>query len=630
MGEPMEVDGKPSGELDEALYSRQLYVLGKEAMHKMTSCDVLIVGVRGLGIEIAKNVVLAGVRSVTLLDNEPATIADLGSNFFLHAADVGKPRAAVCAKRLAELNNYVSVRHLDGEFSPEAAAKFSVVVLADQPISLALRVNAVCHAAAIPMIRAETLGIMGSIFCDFGDAFVVSDTTGEEPMSVLVSSIGKDAAGVVTTHDEHRHGFEDGDHVTFTEVQGMTELNGCAPLKISVKGPYTFSVGDTSAYGDYVGGGYAHQVKMPATISHKPLAAALLEPSFLESDFGKMDRPLQLHALSQALSAFRDVRARAARRIAPHGVRRARAAMAAHARAVPPPPPRRAAPRRAARRSMAASCPRLAMHRMSSACSRSPRRRTRASPRPPSSPSRCSARSPRGPPRRSRPSAPSSAASRLRRCSRRRPQSLARSRRCARGAARRVAGRAARACARFALAAREAVGGQDAPARAPLCSAGRFADRATTRLRRQFFYYDATEALPTPLDSPLPAAEIAPAGDRYDGMTAVFGRSVVARLKAQRYFLVGAGAIGCEMLKNWALMGLGAGEGGLIVVTDPDSIEKSNLNRQFLFRPWDVSKPKSVCAAAKVRTRARARASSRGAADPPSVRCARRDCQPAL
>jgi len=42
------------------------------------------------------------------------------------------------------------------------------------------------------------------------------------------------------------------------------------------------------------------------------------------------------------------------------------------------------------------------------------------------------------------------------------------------------------------------------------------------------------------------------------------------------------------MLKNFAMMGIGCEKGGHIYVTDMDSIEKSNLNRQFLFRSWDI------------------------------------------
>lgn len=50
-------------------------------------------------------------------------------------------------------------------------------------------------------------------------------------------------------------------------------------------------------------------------------------------------------------------------------------------------------------------------------------------------------------------------------------------------------------------------------------------------------------------------------------------------LGKQSLFLVGAGAIGCEMLKNWAMMGVGCSEGGQVHVTDMDHIERSNLSR---------------------------------------------------
>jgi len=45
---------------------------------------------------------------------------------------------------------------------------------------------------------------------------------------------------VVTCVDETRHGYETGDYVTFSEVQGMTQLNGCEPIKIKVLGECEF------------------------------------------------------------------------------------------------------------------------------------------------------------------------------------------------------------------------------------------------------------------------------------------------------------------------------------------------------------------------------------------------------
>ena len=48
-------------------------------MKKMANSNVLISGMKGLGIEIAKNVVLGGVKSVTIHDTENATWYDLSS-----------------------------------------------------------------------------------------------------------------------------------------------------------------------------------------------------------------------------------------------------------------------------------------------------------------------------------------------------------------------------------------------------------------------------------------------------------------------------------------------------------------------------------------------------------------------
>ena len=41
-----------------------------------------------------------------------------------------------------------------------------------------------CHANGIKFITADVFGVMGNIFCDFGEEFSVSDASGEPPATV--------------------------------------------------------------------------------------------------------------------------------------------------------------------------------------------------------------------------------------------------------------------------------------------------------------------------------------------------------------------------------------------------------------------------------------------------------------
>ena len=57
-------------------------------MRKLTHLKIFIIHLRGLGIEIAKNIILSGSNQVSIFDPELVNINDLGANFYLSVDDI--------------------------------------------------------------------------------------------------------------------------------------------------------------------------------------------------------------------------------------------------------------------------------------------------------------------------------------------------------------------------------------------------------------------------------------------------------------------------------------------------------------------------------------------------------------
>lgn len=70
----------------------------------------------------------------------------------------------------------------------------------------------------------------------------------------------------------------------------------------------------------------------------------------------------------------------------------------------------------------------------------------------------------------------------------------------------------------------------------------------------------------------------------------VYGKEITEKITSSKVLVVGAGGIGCELVKALSMSGFKD-----VTVIDLDTIDISNLNRQFLFRREHVGKSKSTC-----------------------------------
>lgn len=101
----------------------------------MKLCNILISGLSGAGLELAKCIILGGVKEVSLHDNTNITMFDLGTNFYANVSDIGLNKADVVYSKLKELNPYVDVNIYKGNLDEDMLKKYNVIILVDYILS---------------------------------------------------------------------------------------------------------------------------------------------------------------------------------------------------------------------------------------------------------------------------------------------------------------------------------------------------------------------------------------------------------------------------------------------------------------------------------------------------------------
>ena len=544
-------------------WSRYIGAMGIDAVRKQASSKVMLINIGALGVEIAKNIILSGVKQFTLVDFKTVSEELLCGQFFLEHNDIGKNRAEACRLKLSELNYYVKVDTKTIDIKKtlqitdleklEIQGDYDVFVLTECSYSQQLNFSKYCRNKGKKLIVADTYGAFGRILNDFGTKFTVFDKDGEEPQVYFINEIKPN--GDITQIDDMIHRYEDGDYVMINDVVGMslnentefkiimedTEKNNSAKdttrtinqqiFKVNVVNRKTINIGDVSEkYSQYIRNGIIKQVKMPFDINFKAIHEILetkehaSEPNFEFCDYSKMESQVYLNHCFNSLATYLDITENAMNLKQDNKL------------------PRKYDYKEC--KSILENYKKELEHQFG--LERLPEINTEKH-------------------------------------------------------------------ILFLMTSR----GVLPPLNAFL--GGMVSQEVIKSITNKFmpirqgFYVDFSDIIP-PYISDLAKGEVMSdklsneiikstnTSKQFYGLEIQLGPEFLTVLSNLKVLMVGAGAIGCELLKNFAMLNISTdpSKNGAIYVTDPDIIENSNLNRQFLFREKHIRKPKSVTAAYSV------------------------------
>lgn len=257
-------------------YDRQIRLWGLDGQQRLSSSRVLVVGIKAVAVELLKNIVLAGVGSVCLLDDSKIESEDLAFNFFARADEVGMNRAHVTLRRLQQLNTRVALTSDDRalEDVPDSFfEEFNVVICTETPYEQLVRINRHCHQRDIGFYASGLLGWAGYIFADLvkHEFRVDKEDSGFKPEIGSVSgtreiiSVTESDKGLILKVSETYTSLADAVHNAKTTPFGSS-LRKKQKLKVSPYLPGLLAYWESSSLSTTEVESVAHAVGLPNTI----------------------------------------------------------------------------------------------------------------------------------------------------------------------------------------------------------------------------------------------------------------------------------------------------------------------------------------------------------------------------
>jgi ubiquitin-like 1-activating enzyme E1 A len=221
-----------------ALYDRQLRVWGAEGQNRIKQSAVLVLGLNGVGTEVVKNLVLAGVGSLEVQDDSLLQEEQLSCQFFSSEEDVGSLKLPAAATRIRDLNPRVNLTTNTNALDladEEYFSRFNLVIANTLNGAQLVQLNEITRKLGISLHVTVCHGLYGYIFNDL----VLDVTTYTRTKMPIGRKVGKLSSNreIVSVETEVNH-EEKKVNETFTvksNYKALKELKSSTNLSILTK-----------------------------------------------------------------------------------------------------------------------------------------------------------------------------------------------------------------------------------------------------------------------------------------------------------------------------------------------------------------------------------------------------------